>query len=90
MEKKTLIPRKVINVAGKMHYNESNQAWSNIKFKKELVDEFPQLKDKRSNFSYEILFYRDTAELEKTMNEIKKKKGDVLPLLMFFYQDDKN
>jgi len=90
MEKKTLSPRKIINVTGKLHYNESNQAWSNIKFKKELVDEFPQLKDKRASFSYEIFFYRDLIELEKTMNEIKKKKGDVLPLLMFFYQDGKD
>jgi len=88
MEKKTLSPRKIINSFGKLHYSESNQAWGNIILKKEIVDEFPQLKEKRSSFSYEVKFCRDSEEFEKMVKILKK--GQVMPLLMFIYQEEKN
>ena len=43
-------------------------------FKPEIVKEFRQLKEKRSRFSYELLFYRDYEEFEKAVKEIVKKK----------------
>ena len=83
---KPLIPRKVINVQGKLHYNEGNQAWNKLKFKKELLDEFPQLKQKRSKFSYEMKYFRDSSEFEKLMKEVKK-KPEALPVLIWFYEE---
>ena len=53
-----LQPRTVINVKGKIHYGESNQAWNTIKLKSEFLNEFKQLKEKRSTFSYEMMFGR--------------------------------
>lgn len=38
-----------------MTYGESNQAWNTIKLKSEFLNEFKQLKEKRSKFSYEII-----------------------------------
>ncbi len=86
MENKPLTPRKIINVKGKIHYNESKQAWSNIKLKRELINEFPQLKEKRSNFSYELMFCRTSDDLNKALKELSK-KGEIMPMLMFLYKE---
>jgi len=86
MEYKPLTPRKIINVKGKIYYNESKQAWSNIKLKRELINEFPQLKEKRSAFSYEILLCKSQEEIEKTINKFIK-KGEAVPLLLWLYKD---
>jgi hypothetical protein len=40
-----------------------------------LVNEFPQLKEKRSEFSYQITYYRAIEELEKIIKELKKKRN---------------
>ena len=86
---KTLSPRKIINVKGKIHYNESKQAWSNIKLKRELINEFPQLKEKRASFSYELMFGRTVEDLDKALKELAK-KGEVVPMLMFLYKEREN
>ena len=83
-DKRPLTPRKVVEVKGKIHYSESNQAWNIIKLKQEFLNEFNQLKEKRSKFSYEFLFSRNYAELIKSLKE--KNKGGI-PILMFLYRD---
>jgi len=84
--KKPLAPRKVISVEGKVHYSESNQAWNLIKFKNEFLNEFKSLKEKRSKFSYELVFGRN----EKLMTEALKRmmaKKKFMPILMFLYKE---
>ena len=90
MEKKKLTPRKVVDSEGKIAYSESAQAWNVIKLKKELFDEFPELKEKRSNFSYKLKCFRDEEELEKVYQEFKKTKHKILPLILFLYKDIKS
>lgn len=87
MEKKPLAPRKIINVKGKLHYNESRQAWSNLLLKNELINEFPALKEKRSAFSYEVMFCRTIEDLK---NLIKKyaKDEEIVPLLLWLYKEN--
>lgn len=81
IQKKALIPREKIESEGKIHYSESFQAWNTIKLKKELFSEFPQLKEKRSKFSYKLCYCRSSDELEK---EIKsREKGTLLVLRIF-------
>lgn len=75
---------------GKIAYSESAQAWNVIKLKKELFDEFPELKEKRSNFSYKLKCFRDEEELEKVYQEFKKTKHKILPLILFLYKDIKS
>jgi hypothetical protein len=82
---KTLTPRKVIKVKGKVHYSESNQAWNIIKLKSEFLNEFQQLKEKRSKFSYEFVFGRSEKEMIETMKNAKD--GGKMPVLMFLYKD---
>jgi hypothetical protein len=77
-ENKTLVPRKVIESEGQIHYSESFQAWNTIKIKKDLLLEFPQLKEKRAKFSYKLAYCRDIKEIEQ---EINSKKGGTLFIL---------
>lgn len=86
MEKRSLIPRTVIDIDGKLIYNEGFQAWNTIRLKKEIFNEFPQLKEKRSKFSYNLKYFRTFEEL---LNAIKKMKNEeVMPILMFLYKED--
>jgi len=81
-----LTPRKVISVGGKVHYSESNQAWNTIKLKTEFLNEFQQLKEKRSKFSYEMIFGRGEEEMVEAIKKIIKDKT-LMPVLMFLYKD---
>ncbi|MCA9487811.1 MAG: hypothetical protein KC516_02510 [Nanoarchaeota archaeon] len=85
-EKRPLIPRKVISVKGKVHYSESNQAWNTIKLKSEFLNEFQQLKEKRSKFSYEMIFGRTEEEMIEAIKKIIREKN-FMPILMFLYKD---
>jgi len=86
MKRQPLTPRKIITVKGKIHYNESNQAWNTIKLKSEFLNEFQQLKEKRSKFSYEMIFGRTEEEMVNTMKKVVKDKT-LMPVLMFLYKD---
>ena len=88
MEKKTLAPRKIIDSTGKLHYNESFQAWNTIKIKKELFTEFPELKEKCSKFSYQLIYHRDPKELQKTIQKMIKEGKEIMPILMFLYKEN--
>ena len=81
-----LAPRKIINVKGRVHYSESNQAWNTIKLKTEFLNEFQQLKEKRSKFSYEMMFGRTEEEMVEAIKKIIKDKT-LMPVLMFLYKD---
>ncbi len=83
---KTLTPRNKIESEGKVHYSEGFQAWNTIKIKKELFSEFPELKEKRSKFSYQLTFCRSYIELLKKIKSLKQ--GSVMPMLMWLYKED--
>ena len=89
MEAKILQPsRNVLDIKGKIAYGDSSRSWSNIRLKKEIIDEFPILREKRASFSYNMLFYRDFNELEKAIRKMRRKKTP-LPLLLFMMKEQK-
>ena len=87
MDKKALIPRNIFQIKGKLSYSESIGAWNTIRFKKELIKEFPQLSEKRSNLSYQIVHYRNYGEFEKAIKELKEQKDAILPILLWLYKE---
>jgi hypothetical protein len=90
MEAKILQPsRNVLDIKGKIAYGDSSRSWSNIRLKKEIVNEFPALKEKRASFSYQMLFYMTYDELEKAIRKMKRQKMP-LPLLMFMIKEAPN
>ena len=86
MQNKPLTPRKIIKVKGKVHYSESNQAWNTIKLKSEFLNEFQQLKEKRSKFSYEMVFGRSEEEIIEVIKKIIRDKN-FIPILMFLHRE---
>jgi len=88
MGKKSLTPRNSINSEGKIAYSESFQAWNTIRLKKELFEEFPALKEKRSTFSYQLIYHRDSKELEKAIKRLLKENPNFIPILMYLYKED--
>jgi len=84
--KKPLKPRKVVKVEGKIHYSESNQSWNIIKLKTEFLNEFRQLREKSSKFSYELIFGRNEKEMIEALKGTMKNKH-LMPILMFLYRD---
>lgn len=85
--KKPLFPKSNIEVEGKIIYSERDQAWNLIRLKKEVLNEFYQLKEKRNKFSYYMNYYRTYEELEKAIKALRKKDNICLPFLVFLYKD---
>ena len=68
-------------ITGSLFYSESDQAWSMIRFKKEILQKFPQLKEKRGSFCYKIAIYPSNDELKKAISSMKDEES--VPLLLF-------
>ena len=81
-----LAPRRIINVKGKVHYSESGQAWNTIKLKTEFLNEFQQLKEKRSKFSYELAYHRNPEEFLRAIKKMVK-SGQAMPLMIWLFKD---
>ncbi|MEK6858357.1 MAG: hypothetical protein AABX53_00400 [Nanoarchaeota archaeon] len=75
-----LSPRESISIKGKLSYKESTQAWNIIQLRKEIVDMFPQLKEKRGKFGYAMFYNRSPKELKQLLDSLEKK--DVTPILL--------
>ena len=85
----TLVPKlETLEVIGKLFYNEGSQAWNIIRLKKDLLFQFPQLKEKRSNFSYKMIMPSSLNELKKKVKEIEK-NSESIPILLFFRKSNK-
>jgi len=90
MEQQILRPRRnVLRMNGRLTYSEGIGAWNMVRFKKELINEFPQLKEKISKFGYDLAFYQDYKGLEKAIRKLKRKK-EALPLLMWLVKEKGN
>jgi hypothetical protein len=50
------------------------------------LNEFQQLKEKRSKFSYEMFFGRTEEEMVEAIRKIIKDRN-LMPILMFLYKD---
>lgn len=78
-----LIPlNQAPEIIGKLFYSESDQAWSMIRFKKEILQKFPQLKEKQGSFCYKMKMFSSHEELKEAINTLKKTSESV-PLLLF-------
>lgn len=80
-----LKPWNFLDIEGKLAYGEGAQAWNILRLKKEILTEFPQLKEKRTPLSYNLAFVKTYDDL---LDYIKKmeKENKPLPLLLWFYK----
>ncbi len=77
--------RQNIKINGKLHYNEGAQSWNLIRLKKEVLHEFPQLREKSASFGYTMIISKSKEGFE----ELIQKEKDGLPILLFFSKNIK-
>ena len=80
VELRFLKPRETLNIAGKLIYKESLGSWNILHLRKEILDIFPQLKERRGKFGYAMYYNRSAEELKKLLEELEK--DDLTPILL--------
>jgi hypothetical protein len=50
------------------------------------LNEFKQLKEKRSNFSYEMIFGRDEKDMVEALKKVLR-EGRMMPIIMYLYKE---
>lgn len=74
--------RQTLEIDGDMSYGEGQRSWSVIRLKKTLIQEFPQLQNRREKFGYKMILHREYKELKKTITEMEKNKQPIPLFLM--------
>ena len=77
-----------ITIKGRISYNESEQAWNLLRLKKEVIFEFPHLKQKRGSFCYIMKLHKSLNELKKELEDAKKL--NVIPIILYLGKDRKD
>jgi len=82
--------RDVIEVKGKLTYNEGDQAFTNMKIKKEFLLEFPHLKEKDSNFEFVYLMklHKSFKQLKKEIESLEK-QSEAIPIVLLLGKERK-
>jgi len=52
-----------------------------------LFEEFPELKEKCSQFSYKLKYFRSEEELENAYKKFKQTKDKVMLMILWLYGD---
>ena len=80
--------KKIISTKGRLYYSESYASWNSLRFRKEIMQQFPQLKERLAKFTYKMLLHPDYKELEKTIRKVKREK-EPLPILLWLVKEKK-
>ncbi|MFH1972153.1 MAG: hypothetical protein ABIJ18_01605 [archaeon] len=67
---------------GSVYYHGPSQAWCLIKLKKEILSELKDLKNKRGDFSYEMLMPMTFSQLDEAVEKTKVEKK-AIPFLLW-------
>ena len=82
-----LRPWNLFSVRGKLSYGESYHAWNTLRLKREILAEFPDMKDQLTRLFYKITFVKDFDSLFDVVEKLKETGGPI-PLLMWFYKEE--
>jgi hypothetical protein len=75
-----------LDVMGHVAYDGNYGAWNTIRLKKEVLQEFPQLKEKLAKIRYKLLFYKNHQEFIIAAKKMQE-NNEPLPILLFFYKE---
>ena len=80
----------VIQVKGKLSYNEGDQAFTNLKIKKEFLQEFPHLKEKSSSFDFVYLMklHSSYGQLKKEIEALEQ-DSEAIPIVLLLGKEEK-
>lgn len=74
--------REVLKIKGKLSYSEGDQAWTNLRLKKEILQKFPHLREKQSSFMYVMKIYDSHKELKQEIEALEKQSGAIPIIFM--------
>ena len=82
--------RDVIEVKGRLTYNEGDQAFTNMKIKKEFLLEFPHLKEKNSDFDFVYLMklHKSFKQLKKEIEDLEERE-EAIPIVLLLGKERK-
>jgi len=75
-----------LDIMGNVSYSDGYGAWNTIRLKKDVLKEFPQLKEKTAKIRYKLLFYKNYEEFTQAVKKIQENK-EPLPMLLYFYKE---
>ncbi|MEK6888817.1 MAG: hypothetical protein AABW80_01785 [Nanoarchaeota archaeon] len=77
-----------LKIKGKLMYSEGDQAWNTLRLKKEILMQYPHLKDKSaSNFIYLMELHRNFDELKKQIETLEK-ENSLIPIIFFLGKEN--
>lgn len=86
---KLLLPyQDVLKIRGKVIYHENAQAHNIIRLNREMLLQYPQLREKQSQFSYIMVVPRTREEVKKQLDDIQNNPNK-FPILLFFEKVEK-
>ena len=68
---------EVLKIKGKLFYNDNARAWNIIRLKKEIMYEFPELRDKNLKFGYTMVLPRSAEAMRKHLQEVEKSSTSI-------------
>ncbi len=75
-----------LDITGHVSYSEDYGAWNVIRLKKDLLNEFPQLKQKTAKILYKLVFYKSHEELKEAIKQMKD-NDEPIPILLYFCKE---
>lgn len=75
-----LKPKDTIHLNGRLCYKESLRAWNIIHLQQEILDLFPELRQRRELFGYSMFYSRKPKEAKKIMEKLERE--GVVPILL--------
>ncbi len=75
------------DIIGNVSYNDGYGAWNVIRLKKEVLREFPQLREKSARIRYKLVFYKNYREFSQELKQMEK-NNEPLPILLYFYKTE--
>ena len=72
---------------GRVSYNESLGAWNTIRLSKDIIKEFPTLKNRKAKISFKIEYSRTMENLRSTITQTEKENKGI-PMLLYIYLDE--
>ena len=78
-----------LDVRGSILYSTSHRVWNTIKIKRNIIQEFPSLREKRTKFAYRMVLHRSYQDLEKLIRKMKR-TNEAIPILLFLYKEKSN
>lgn len=84
---KILLPlQEVLMIRGKVIYHENAQAHNVIRLSRDVLLQYPQLREKDSSFSYTMILPRTREEVKQQLKNFRK-KTKMFPIFLFLERE---